>query len=578
MIIYGAYPLKNNLLLGVDFIVNEDNKLLSITNVTDEEQIEKTIRIINESEFARACFLKMASLYNIKASEFGKLKEETANLFQQQQEIIKSDLSDELKTVLLLLNEQTSDIIFKTSLVTEDKRHMSIACDNVKSKSFKRAFSSPTFNYTYADFNKLKKSDKIDFLNKLTVYEFYNICIFGKKNLYQLNYEEDGIMLAEEEEENIMPFFNNPYANQLLRVSPNMQTSDRIIDGMFICDFEDNYSIRLTNYEAFMQINTAVKKLDLFIRGKFTELNKRKIDIKKVEQINRNVIFHISELITYLKGDNILKQEKHRLKRRIETALAVLKNTDILYYPNGRSNEAVKVYGYGSSYEITEDGYIIFELTEKMAEALIFNSGISQVSTKIFRLQEKNDSLFSLAEKLYIQYTNVTNIVKGRNNKLKVATLLNNCPSIPKPDSLRSSRSIRQKIFNPLSDMLDILSEELGLEYEFCNKGSKPLTEAQIKMLFSAPGKKEVYANRLYYDELANLYVRFSFVNFPLEKAFEYAKTMEKEIAKNKKRREKIEDEAKIRIRKDEIKAEQKKEQQKQDEANKPKRTRKNDI
>ena len=128
---------------------------------------------------------------------------------------------------------------------------------------------------------------------------------------------------------------------------------------------------------------------------------------------------------------------------------------------------------------------------------MILNSPLTILPKTSF-LDNEN---YELSKKLSTHYHLDGNIKKGNNNILSVKTLLEaSGTKIPSYDDVMSSnRAWKKRIVNKLDEILNKISKQQGIEWEYCLAKKEPL-EVQIKDIKT-------------YDDFLKLYVKYEYKN-----------------------------------------------------------------
>lgn len=127
----------------------------------------------------------------------------------------------------------------------------------------------------------------------------------------------------------------------------------------------------------------------------------------------------------------------------------------------------------------------------------ILDSPLTQLPKTSF-LDNEN---YELSRKLSTHYHLDGNIKKGNNNILSVKTLLEaSRTKIPSYDDvMRSNRAWKKRIVNKLDEILNEISKQQGIEWEYCLSKKEPL-EVQLKDIKT-------------YDDFLKLYVKYEYKN-----------------------------------------------------------------
>ena len=171
------------------------------------------------------------------------------------------------------------------------------------------------------------------------------------------------------------------------------------------------------------------------------------------------------------------------------------------------------------------DGYITLTFTNRLANYLLMQP-ISQRPTALFYLGAKDINSYNIGCKIADQYSNYTNISEGRNDRLKVETLLA-VTSLPTMESLQNergrnnSRQWYSRIKEPFEAALDKLTGLTIKNWEYVKKKGEPLTD------------EEAY-NITDYETFINLLVRYEPLGEPDLKGAEKVKEAKKAKQVNK--------------------------------------------
>lgn len=220
-------------------------------------------------------------------------------------------------------------------------------------------------------------------------------------------------------------------------------------------------------------LSTSTKKFLDFCCVKFAENTNYKSG-----NVDTFLTFSLTEYIQALGKDPKDKNARKDIKRKVFKDIENLGDISIIIeqpVKGEEKNKALrKLVQEGDVYQ----GTISILFTDFFANYLT-NKYILPLPKSLFAIKDTNPILYDLGRKLSLHYTMQNNILAGSNNILKVKTILNAIPNIPKFEDITDGHW-RRRISKVLQDSLDELEEKGIITWYFCHANHKPLTDEEL--------------------------------------------------------------------------------------------------
>lgn len=320
-----------------------------------------------------------------------------------------------------------------------------------------------------------------------------------------------------------LPMYNGTVTNQIATIGRGEKPSS--VDGI-----TQTATIKRNGVTFFIEDYTpnevlptgSVKLLDI-LTLKYTQLSTYKQNDKL--PLSDTVTLTIQEYVDFLGLPNPEKRETRKeASKRLKKFITPISR---FRYEYGENN--LNQYGGGgicSSFKV-ERGVLTFTFTQEIARTLTTDF-VMQYPVDILSISERNPNAYPLARKLALHHSIYNNVVRGTNNIISVAKLLESAPEIPSyEDVMASNRAWRKRIVEAFEKAMD----EIGplLTWEYCNSKKVPLTDTQAEI----PD----------YATFENLYIKFDLVNAPdltqkIEEKKKRTKAKKKTSKDNKKEKE----------------------------------------
>lgn len=333
----------------------------------------------------------------------------------------------------------------------------------------------------------------------------------------------DTIVAPELTSTKYLPMYNGTVTNQIATIGRDETPAsvDSITQTATIK--RDSVTFFIDDYTPNNVLPTGSIKLLDILTLKYTQLSTYKQ--KQNLPLDDTITLPIQEYVDFLGLPNPEKKETRKeASKRLKKFITPIHR---FRYEYGEGN--IKQYGAGgicSSFKF-ERGVLTFTFTQELARAL--NQGfVMQYPVDILSISERNPNAYPLARKLALHHSIYNNILRGTNNIISVAKLLESAPEIPSyEDVMASNRAWRKRIVEAFEKAMD----EIGsiLTWEYCNSKKIPLTDNQAEI----PD----------YATFESLYIKFDLVNAPdltqkIEEKKKRAKAKKKTRKDNKKEKE----------------------------------------
>lgn len=275
--------------------------------------------------------------------------------------------------------------------------------------------------------------------------------------------------------------YSGPIVNELATVGNNTQRVERkLVENNTTAYFQTESGKAIIQIENFLgsianHLNTSTKKFLDFCCVKFAENTHY-----RGNNIDTSLTFPLSEYITALGRDPKNKNARKDTAKKAFKNIQNLSNLSIILTQKVKGeeyNKGLRTLLQGGD---VFNGTVSIEFTNFFAQYLT-NKYTLPLPKKLFAIKDTNPILYDLGRKLSLHYTMQNNILTGSNNILKVKTILNAIPNIPKFENL-NDRHWKRRIYKVLEDNLDEL-EELGIiTWYFCHANHKPLADEELEI------------------------------------------------------------------------------------------------
>lgn len=262
------------------------------------------------------------------------------------------------------------------------------------------------------------------------------------------------------------------------------------------------------------------------------------------DTIQHTIRFSLSSLMK-LYGKPDTKPSRDKMRRlaikELDAIYSIsLSNQEQPHKRKGKNQTAIEETGnYAKSRVIAahryKDGYFEVDFAPQTAQYLT-RRYITHFSTRLFSVDDRNPSTYSLGKKLQLHAGMDNNIKSGTCDIISVKALLGECPAIPKYDEVMTKdRNINKGIVTPFEKALNELADVGFLElWEYCSAKKVPLTEEQLA---GKPNKDGSQTKIVDYEVFEKSYIHFKLADAPDQAArIKASENKAKEASKRKER------------------------------------------
>lgn len=370
-----------------------------------------------------------------------------------------------------------------------------------------------------------------DFLNKILYSPDDNIPadikeILDKAREKEQRYTETAAAVKEieelhaqiQEQPHYLPVLWGKPTSAIAFANPKKSDIDKLAQKTLLQVFDVQIQAALTeNFENLLaSLSVRTDKLLNLAISSFTQNNNA-----HQSNINCDVIISLkdyAELLNYdvTERETDTKEAAIKEKRRVKSQLdhakeAVKKDLKTLYetslsWQDNLKNEKTKKYETADFIDIRlvdaiaiKKGYIYLSFTAKFAEYLTRRNTIGQYPIKLFGLDNRKDTAYKIARKLFEHYFIDKNIMDRTRDTLKISNILKVTPLATYEEVQKTDRGHwEERIKEPFERALDDLQGQGILkEWEYTHQKKEPLTDEEA-------------ANITTYQNFESLYLHFT--------------------------------------------------------------------
>lgn len=248
---------------------------------------------------------------------------------------------------------------------------------------------------------------------------------------------------------------------------------------------------------------------------------------KNLDAINCIVKFTVNDYLE-LKNTSINQNARKEAKAIIRKDIDTLEYSSIDWKEkkrgkNDKSRSFINTPIIGGSSGVSRNGEIVITFSREFAGYLVGEKFLIQYALALLQTDERNPNTYPLGYKLLYHNSMDSNLIRGTANIISVKKALENCPSIPTYQELKSKkdRHWERKIKDALEKALDSLP---FIMWEYCKAKNEPLTDEELEITS--------------YSFFSDLYIHFEVIDAPDQAQRIQAKTKIANKRKTKKNRQ----------------------------------------
>lgn len=262
--------------------------------------------------------------------------------------------------------------------------------------------------------------------------------------------------------------------------------------GNYTTFIEKNISVKIKNYEALKtKPGVFSQKILVCILTSFTRNESR----------SEATISY--DFLEYLFGEsNNTDSAKRKFKQRVKEGCEMLLSLQVSGTEKIKGKERFFAFNIIDGFFDRGD-YITVTLTQSFAEVYP-QFPLTSIPKELFDIPSREENAFWIGRKMCEHYYNRSNSVRGRNNRLRIETLLN-ASTLPSYNQLcldNNKKYWKKRIFEPLMNALDSLKKHGVIKnWTFVGRGGVPLSENELACMTD---NYELLANTLIQFEMTN--------------------------------------------------------------------------